>query len=266
MPEKKSFISSNNAQPKVSCLMVTANRRQLMKRSVSCFQNQSYENKELVVIDDGKEDLEDILQALPASKLKYIKLDSNAYDTLGALRNRSLQEATGDFIAQWDDDDWYHPDRLKIQVKTLLDGYDACCLSGTLMHLDEEPYKLHPYVGLLPEGIPGSIMHRRDKEIRYPHTHRAEDTAYLKKWMEKRYLQLPEKFSYLCIRCYHGSNTWGKNHFLRRIRNNPKDALLYVWYKVVKGNLFNHPKFQLSAPAQNTFQQYMQDSKKLGLL
>ena len=252
--------------PKVSCLTVTANRPHLIRRSIKCFQNQSYPNKELVVIDDGEQDLADILKVLPSNEVHYIKLPSDPENTLGKLRNRSLREASGDFIAQWDDDDWYHPERLSIQVETLLDGYDACCLPGTLMHLNEAPYTEHPYVGYLPEGIPGSIMHRNNADIRYPHIRKAEDTAYLKKWMQKKYCQLPKKYSYLCIRCYHGSNTWGKKHFLRRIRNNPKDALLYVWHKVIRSNLFGHPKFQLSKKSQQAFNQFLNDSKALGLL
>lgn len=252
--------------PKVSCLTVTANRKHLMKRAVQCFQNQTYGNKELVIIDDGKQDLDGLLTALPSHEVSYVKLENKPENTLGKLRNRSLEEASGDFLVQWDDDDWYHPERIKIQVNKLMEGYDACCLSGSLMHLDEEPYMHNPYIGYLPKGIPGSIMHRADSDIRYPHTRRAEDTVYLDKWMERRYLQLPDQYSHLFIRCYHGSNTWEKDHFLRRIRNNPKDAFLYVWHKFVKGDLFDHPRFQLYPKAEKAFQQYMEDSRKVGLL
>jgi glycosyltransferase involved in cell wall biosynthesis len=256
----------NDQQPKVSCLMVTANRKQLMRRSIRCFQNQTYQNKEMVVIDDGEQDLDEVLQDLSASELKYIKLDKDPENTLGKLRNRSLKEATGDYLVQWDDDDWYHPDRISIQAETLSEGYDACCLSSALMHLDEEPYMNHPYVGQLPEGIPGSIMHKADADIRYPHTRRAEDTVYLKQWMDRRYHQLTDSYSHLFIRCYHGANTWEKEHFLRRVRNNPKDALFYFWHKIIKGNLFDHPRFQLSLAAKKAFQLYLEDSKHVGLL
>ena len=255
-----------NTLPKVSCLTVTADRRHLMRRAIRCFQKQTYANKELVIVDDGKQHLDKLLKPLPADQVTYIKLEKKAANNLGKLRNKSLQEASGDFIAQWDDDDWYHPERLNIQVQTLLGGYDACCLSGTLMHLNETPYKRHPYVGYLPEGIPGSIMHRSDTEIRYPHIRRAEDTVYLKKWIKKRYCQISKKYCYLCIRCYHGSNTWGKKHFLRRLRNNPRDAMLYIWHKVIKGNVFEHPKFQLSDKAQQAFKQFLKDSQAMGLL
>jgi glycosyltransferase involved in cell wall biosynthesis len=257
---------SDSQQPKVSCLTVTANRKHLMKRAVRCFQNQTYSNKELVIVDDGDQDLGEILAPLPSDQVNYVKLEKKPENTLGKLRNRSLDEANGDFFVQWDDDDWYHPERIAIQARTLMDGYDACCLSGALMHLDEEPYMQYPYIGYLPDGIPGSIMHRADADIRYPHKRRAEDTVYLNKWMGKRYLQLDDNYSHLFIRCYHGDNTWEKEHFLRRIRNNPKDAVLYVWHKFVKGDLFEHPRFDLYPTAQDAFQQYLEDSQQVGLL
>lgn len=237
-----------------------------MKRSVLSFKKQTYGNKELVVVDDGEQDLEEVLKEIPSSQLQYLKLENKPENTLGKLRNRSLDIAAGDFMVQWDDDDWYHPDRISVQAGFLEEGYDACCISGSLMHLDEEKYMHHPYVGYLPEGIPGSIMHRTDEGIRYPHARRAEDTVYLKEWMEKKYLQIPEKYTHLFIRCYHGDNTWEKQHFLRRIRNNPKDALLYVWYKGVKDNLFEHPRFDLSQNEKQAFDMYLEDSKKFNLL
>lgn len=258
--------TQNDTHPKVSCLTVTADRKHLMRRSVKCFQNQTYPNKQLVIIDDGDQDLDDILASLAADQVKYIKLEKKPENTLGKLRNRSLEEADGEFLVQWDDDDWYHPERITTQAKSLKDGYDACCLSGALMHLDEEPYMHHPYVGYLPDGIPGSIMHRANADIRYPHTRRAEDTVYLNEWMEKKYLQLPNDYSHLFIRCYHGNNTWEKNHFLRRIRNNPKDAILYVWHKIIKGDLFAHPRFRLTEKQEEAFEMYLEDSKDLNLL
>ena len=256
---------STTKQPKVSCLTVTADRKHLMKRAIRCFQNQTYENKELVIVDDGDQDLSDILSSLPSGQINYVKLEKKPENTLGKLRNRSLEEADGDFLVQWDDDDWYHPERISTQAQTLMDGYDACCLSGALMHLDEEPYIHHPYVGYLPDGIPGSIMHRADSDIRYPHTRRAEDTEYLNDWMEKRYMQLPDDYSHLFIRCYHGNNTWEKDHFLRRVRNNPKDAILYVWYKFLKNDLFEHPRFDLTEKQQKAFEKYLNDSTDLNL-
>lgn len=258
--------NDRSSLPKVSCLMVTANRKNLMKRSIACFNYQQYPNRELVIVDDGEQDLGEALQDVPAGQLNYIKLRSSKDQTLGKLRNVTLENASGEFLTQWDDDDWYHPERIKIQAEHLMDGYDACCLSGALMHLDTPEFMNHPYIGILPDGIPGSIMHRNDPSINYPHTRRAEDTVYLKEWMEKKYAKLPVEYSYLFIRCYHGTNTWEKTHFLRRIRNTPKDTLLYIWHARIKNDLFGHPKFKLTEKQNEAFNLYLKQSRELNLL
>jgi glycosyltransferase involved in cell wall biosynthesis len=247
--------------------MVTANRPQLMKRALYSYLKQTYPNTEMVVIDDGETDLSDPLSMVPSDELKYEKLDSNQGYVLGALRNRSLQVASGEYLVQWDDDDWYHPERIERQINVLVEGdYDACCLPSSLMHLDSLEFLHHPYIGELPEGIPGSIMHRRSDIIRYPETRRSEDTAYLKDWMKKRYTKLPDDQYHLFIRCYHGRNTWEQQHFLRRMRNSPANLISFLWYKYIKQDLFQHPKFQLHPQAQEAFDEYLADSQKFGLL
>lgn len=246
--------------------MVTANRRDLARRAVQCFINQNYDNKELVVVDDGKEDYSPILEDLPSDQIKYMKLEKEPDFVLGKLRNRSLDEATGDYLIQWDDDDWYHPDRIKIQAEILKQGNDACCLASALMHLDTNEFMEHPYVGILPDGIPGSIMHRRSDSIRYPETRRSEDTVYLEEWMKLRYHKLDHSYNYLFLRAYHGKNTWEQDHFKRRIRNSPVALLQYIWSVFIKRDLFSHPRFQLSEKAEAAFKQYLSESKELNLL
>ena len=152
--------------------------------------------------------------------------------------------ATGAFIIpQWDDDDWYHPDRIQRQVDVLNAGNDACALSGTLMHVNKDPYFYKPFIGLLPNGVPPTIMHRRNDAIRYPSLPRTEDTVYVNAWLKTSYLQLPEEASYLYIRAFHGANTWEVDHFLRRMRNTPLDSLRYGWYKYCEETCLHTPDF-----------------------
>lgn len=265
-PSKEINNETVNKVPKVSCLMVTANRRDLAKRAVQCFINQTYENKELIIIDDGEEDYGPILTEIPDDQVNYVKLEKEPDFVLGKLRNKSLDYATGDYLIQWDDDDWYHEDRIKIQAEILNSGYDACCLSSALMHLDSDEFMHHPYVGILPDGIPGSIMHRKSESIRYPETKRAEDTVYLNEWMKKRYFKLDDSYNYLFIRAYHGNNTWEQDHFRRRIRNSPKALVQYIWHAVIKNDLFGHPRFQLSEQAKEAFNQFLELSRTLNLI
>lgn len=258
--------SKTEELPLVSCLMVTADRLHLCQRAIRCYNRQTYPNRELIVVDDGKQNLMPVLNAVPEDQLTYVQLASGKNHALGRLRNRSLNAASGTFRAQWDDDDWYHPERIERQAQVLRDGYDACCLRGTLMHVDSPKFVHRPYTGYLPEGVPGTIMHRRDSDIRYPNMRREEDTAYLEQWRQRRYALLPPSDTHLFIRCFHGTNTWEKNHFLRRLRNSVPDALAYVWYRYVQGNLFQHPRFQLSEKDRRTLEQFLQDSYTLDLL
>lgn len=258
-------MSAPTDRPLVSCLMVTADRPRLMRRSVRCYRRQTYPHRELVVVDDGRTDLSPILRPLPDEEVTYISLDASTDRVLGTLRNVALDEASGTYLTQWDDDDWYHEERLARQAAVLDDGADACALQGTLMHLDLPTYFSHPYIGLLEDGVPGSIMHRCDDSIRYPDMHRAEDTAYLDHWLDQEYRLLPVSASHLFIRCFHGNNTWEAPHFLSRIRNTPWDALSYAWYRYVRGNLFRHRRFQLSDAAWAAFETYLRDSLDLDL-
>ncbi len=252
---------------KVSCLIVTADRRELLKRSLYCYQNQTYENSELIVVDNGKDKIYDLLTDLPTENVKYIRIEPSLDNVLGEMRNVSLEHASGDFITCWDDDDWFHPDRIKIQLDALLnDNADACCLTTSLMHLNNDKFLHHPYKGTLKGGVPPSILHRNDDSIRYPSLNRHEDTQFLEQWKKKRYTQLPSEYAYLFIRCYHGTNTWEQDHFVRRMRNSPVSLLQYFWYAKLKGDLFEHPSFQLTTKQQKAFRQFLDDSAQFNLL
>jgi glycosyltransferase involved in cell wall biosynthesis len=245
--------------------MVTANRKALARRAVHCFTRQSYANRELVVIDDGEEDLSELLEAIPPDRLIYRRIPRAAENVLGRLRNVALDTARGALMAQWDDDDWYHPDRLIHQVAAILGGADACCLAGTLMHLDDPAWFHRPYVGLLKDGVPGSIVHRRDPAIRYPEQRRAEDSRFLDAWLERPYAQLSRDHAHLFIRCFHGANTWEQRHFLTRMRNTPRDSIEYVLRRAT-GTLDRHSRFRLSEAERAAFGLYLNESRALGLL
>ncbi len=260
-------MSTTGPEAKVSCLIVTANRRDLLRRSLLSLKNQTYQNVEVVVVDNGRETVDDLLDLFPDNRVKYIRIEPSPGNILGELRNISLNHATGGFMICWDDDDWFHPKRIETQLNVLQSGYDACCLEGNIFHIDTPELADHPYIGRLPDGSPSSIMHRRNDKIRYPSLKRGEDTVYLNRWIEQgRYKMLGLSYSYLFVRVFHGTNVSGKKHFLRRLRNSPKNWLQYMWHAKIKGDLYGHPKFNLSDLEKESFEMFIRDSKKLNIL
>jgi glycosyltransferase involved in cell wall biosynthesis len=122
---------SNTIQPLVSCIMPTYNRRKFVSHAIRYFQNQEYENKELIIIDDGTDVIKDLIPDTPS--IRYYRLDSKI--TLGAKLNLACKYAAGNIIAHWDDDDWYAPRRLAYQVNTLLtEGKDLCGINQLLYY------------------------------------------------------------------------------------------------------------------------------------
>ena len=95
--------------------MPTYNRRAFVPHAIRYFLRQEYGNKELIIIDDGTDSIQDLIPE--TSNIRYFRLDQKI--TLGAKLNLACDYAKGNMIANWDDDDWYSPMRLRSQVETL---------------------------------------------------------------------------------------------------------------------------------------------------
>ncbi len=251
---------------RVSCLIVTANRERMLRRSLLSLHNQTYQSLEVVIIDNGTRSVKPVVDEFSFPRLTYEHVPPPHKFTLGDLRNRALELAGGDYMICWDDDDWHHPKRVDVQLDALQRGYDACCLEGTIFHIDLPEFMEHPFIGRLPKGSPNTIMHRRSDRIRYPSLNREEDTVYLNRWMKAgRYKKLSLEQSYLFVRVFHGENISGKKHFLRRLRNSPARWICYMWYAKIMDRLTEHPAFRLTGLEQESFRKFMEDSKKAGL-
>jgi hypothetical protein len=111
------------SSPLVTCIMPTANRRAFVARAVEYFLRQDYEPRELLVVDDGQDAVADLMPA--DERVRYVRLREKL--TVGAKRNLACEQARGEVIAHWDDDDWHAPRRLSYQVSELLrTGAHAC--------------------------------------------------------------------------------------------------------------------------------------------
>jgi len=107
--------------PLVSVYMPTKNRLALLKVAIESVLQQSYENIELLIVDDGSTDetcayLADLSKSMPNLKIFRHEKSIGAC----AARNLAIKNARGDFITGLDDDDVFLPDR----VSSLIDAYD----------------------------------------------------------------------------------------------------------------------------------------------
>jgi len=122
--------------------MPTYNRRQFIPHAIEYFLNQDYANRELVILDDGSDSINDLVPV--DERILYVRLEQKI--TLGAKLNLACQQARGEIVAHWDDDDWYAPRRLSYQVAALADdGIDICGINR-LLYYDLQSGRAYEYV------------------------------------------------------------------------------------------------------------------------
>lgn len=105
--------------PKVSVVIPTYNRPDLLRRAIESALNQTYSNVEIIVVDDHSDnDLDSLRQEYPP-----IKVYRNVENRGGCFsRNRGITEASGEYINFLDDDDELFPEKIELQVKKFRDS------------------------------------------------------------------------------------------------------------------------------------------------
>jgi glycosyltransferase involved in cell wall biosynthesis len=109
------FLMAASPSRLVSCIMATRDRREFIPEALRCFSRQTYPESELIIIDDGRESVADLCEGMP--RVRYIRLYKPA--TTGTKLNIGIERARGEIVQKLDDDDYYHPDFLKLAVSRL---------------------------------------------------------------------------------------------------------------------------------------------------
>ena len=104
----------------ISIIIPTFNRATFIERAVKSVINQSYQDFEIIIIDDCSQDNTDfVIEKLKTKysqyKIKYFKNNQNK----GAqyTRNRGIKNAKGEWIAFLDSDDEFLPERIEKALK-----------------------------------------------------------------------------------------------------------------------------------------------------
>lgn len=102
--------------PTVSVIIPTYNRAHLVGRAVRSVLAQTYQDFEVIVVDDGSVDnTQEMMKGFNEKGIIYIKHPSNK--GVSAARNTGIKHAKGKYVAFQDSDDEWLPDKLEKQIR-----------------------------------------------------------------------------------------------------------------------------------------------------
>jgi len=214
---------------KITCVCATKNRPKLLRNSIKSYIQQTYPNKELLIISQSNPEINRIIkkQISEFNRPDIVFIEVNENMTLGEVRKCGSYEASGEIVCQWDDDDYCHPKRLSTQYAALIRDNSIISVYGSHLHFYKNTRELY-YIDWSTERgedwqrcLNGTMMFfkRIDNSCleileNFPLSradHGIEDMGFIKKsFLEYPYSIVPQGYQYVYI--YHGDNISGERH------------------------------------------------------
>jgi len=190
---------------------------------------------EWIIVDDGTDSVEDIIQAKTADipQIRYIRSDKRM--NLGEKRNYMHKFAKGTIIVYMDDDDYYPPERVEHAVEVLQKNPDAMCVGSSEIYVYfkhiQKMYQCGPYGPN--HATAGTFAFRSQllKETRYEDgAALAEEKHFLKNYTIP-FAQLDPLKSILVFS--HEHNTFDKRKLLENphpdyLKESPKTVDMFI--------------------------------------
>ncbi|MBO7243796.1 MAG: glycosyltransferase family 2 protein [Alphaproteobacteria bacterium] len=130
-PKISSMISGAFSIPKISVVMSTYNRDHAIGGAIESILNQTMEDFELIVINDGStDDTQKILEDYANKDKRLVVIKNERNMGLVAGLNKGLDAAKGKYIARMDDDDKSLPHRLERQFLAMEENPHITVLGG----------------------------------------------------------------------------------------------------------------------------------------
>lgn len=159
----------------VTCLCLTRNRRTWLPQAIQCFQNQTYPNRELLILADG----ESVRDLVPADDQRIRLLELEGSPGVGDKRNLGCTRALGEVIAHWDDDDFSADARLTDQIARLLASGKAVTGYHSMRFTDGTRW--WKYEGTHNYAVGTSLCYRKKawEQIKFPAIQVGEDNQFI---------------------------------------------------------------------------------------
>lgn len=113
-----------NREPLISVIVPVYNVEAFLHRCVDSILAQTYQNLEIILVDDGATDSSGTICDAYAAKDSRIRVIHKENGGLSSARNAGMEEAKGEYIAFVDSDDWIEPEMYGHMLR-LMGEYDA---------------------------------------------------------------------------------------------------------------------------------------------
>ena len=114
--------------PKVSVIVTTYNRKEYLTEAIQSILNQTYQDFELIVVDNySNYDFSALIESFHSDKIAAFQNHNNGI--IAVNRNLGISRAKGEYIAFCDDDDFWHKNKLETQTTLLQNNPDAILVS-----------------------------------------------------------------------------------------------------------------------------------------
>lgn len=147
------FTNSFGLENKVSIIIPVYNVESYLEQCVTSLVNQTYQNIEIILVDDGSKDKSGFICEKLAEKDCRITVIHKENAGLGFARNTGLDLASGEYVTFIDSDDFVEKDLIqnlmeglkKFSADTCVGGYRRVSASGKELY--KEQYELRTYCG-----------------------------------------------------------------------------------------------------------------------
>lgn len=202
-------------QPLVSCICITHNSVDFLRRSVRCFQHQTYPDRELILaFSSDNHPAAEFLKQINDPLIKPLIFPASQSITLGEKRNMAIEYSSGAYWCVWDDDDWHNTHRIAHYIKALSGtSFKSAALSSVLL-FDQTTNEA--YVSGMRYAWEQTLICERtlfqNPDLRYIKAARGEDSSLVANLKKNNFL-LTISNPALYIYVYHGKNTFHRGHW-----------------------------------------------------
>lgn len=112
----RDYNHAESTRPEVSVIVPTYNCERYITETIGSVLAQTFENLELIVVDDGSSDH---TRELVSAFGPPVRLVTQANAGVCVARNRGIREAAGRFVCLMDHDDYWFPDKLGRQIEAM---------------------------------------------------------------------------------------------------------------------------------------------------